>query len=382
MFNYENEEQGEIRRSIQKLAKEQIPRFQNDKFYGTVPRDLFAAFAGLGLTGMSVAETSGGIEVDPVTFALTIEEIAAVDLGAAIFLSVHNMVAGILNRSASAAVKEKWLTKLAAGELLGAFALTEPAAGSDAAAIRCQAVKKDDTYYLSGEKCYITSAGFADLYVVFARTTPGESRDGISCFVVFADDKGLTISPPEKKMGAELSPIASLTFDSVPLPSERLIGDEGNGYRIALSGLAGGRISIASCACGIARSALERAIKHLEERKQFGRALQEFQGLQFMVADMYMQLEAARLLTWQAAHVLQQDPASRDNRLHPSVAKCFATDAAMKITTDAVQLLGGAGYIREYEVERLMRDAKMLQIVEGTNQIQRAVIARELFNKS
>ncbi|NDC38037.1 MAG: hypothetical protein EBZ48_08285 [Proteobacteria bacterium] len=200
----------------------------------------------------------------------------------------------------------------------------------------------------------------------------------MTAFLVEANSPGLTISSAEKKMGCELSPIASLTFDGVTVARSAVLGEIDGGFKVAMGGLAGGRVSIAACANGLSRSALDRATAHLKEREQFGKKLAEFQGLQFMLADMRMKLEAAQLLTWQAAREIDANPTDRRIRLYSSAAKCFATDTAMSITTDAVQLFGGAGYIREYQVERLMRDAKMLQIVEGANQLQRELIAREM----
>jgi alkylation response protein AidB-like acyl-CoA dehydrogenase len=291
------------------------------------------------------------------------------------------MVSGLLNRSANQQQRQELLPKLASGELLAAFALTEPHAGSDAQALTTEAQILADGFKLRGSKCYITSAGFADLFLVFARTT-NDSGSGISAFVVDKSTPGLTIGAPEKKMGAELSPIASLYFEDARIPHSALVGELHSGFKVALSGLAGGRVNIAACANGLSRAAIDAAVAHLKERKQFGKALAEFLGLQFMLADMHQRLQAALLLTERAAEEIdaaKSSPAQKTNtRLMSSVAKCFATDAAMSITTDAVQLLGGAGYIKEYQVERYMRDAKMLQIVEGANQIQRMIIAKEL----
>ncbi len=367
-----------MRESVGKLARKRIPEFQSSQFYNTVPRPLFSALAELGIAGLSVPESFGGIAANARTCAAIMEELAAIDLGPAIFCSVHSMVCGIINRTGSAEIKQEYLPRLASGEYLGAFALTEPSAGSDARNLKTQARADGDFFVLNGSKCYITSAGWADVYVVFARTSPGDGSNGISCFLVDAKTTGLSISQPEKKMGCELSPIASLTFENMRVPRSKLLGELDKGYSTALSGLAGGRVSIASCANGLSRSAIERARVHLGEREQFGSKLIEFQGLQFMLADMYMRYRAAELLTQQAAADIDCGAAAAQVRLSSSSAKCFATDAAMSITTDAVQLLGGAGYIKDYGVERLMRDAKMLQIVEGTNQIQRMLIAREL----
>lgn len=378
MFPKLSAEQIVIRDTVRKAALAEIPYFQNEKFYGTLPRELFARLAQVGLAGISVPEEFSGIAADPLTCALVMEELAAVDLGPAIFVSVHSMVCGIINRLGTQEQRARYLTRMAHGEWLGAFALTEPSAGSDAAALKSEARADGNEYVLNGEKCYITSAGWADVYVIFARTGASSSEPQISAFILDAKTPGLSISPPEHKMGCELSPIASLKFEDVRLSSTQLLGQLHRGYSTALSGLAGGRVSIAACAVGLMRSAIERASAHLKERKQFGKTLAEFQGLQFMLADMYQQYEAARLLTAQAALTIAGNSSAELIRLHTSSAKCFATDAAMRVTTDAAQLLGGAGYIRDYQVERLMREAKMLQIVEGTNQIQRSLIAREV----
>jgi alkylation response protein AidB-like acyl-CoA dehydrogenase len=330
---------------------------------------------------MSIPEEFGGIDASAATTAAVFETMARFDAGPAIFISVHAMVAGLINRCASNDQKHEYLPRLASGELLAAFALTEPHAGSDAQALSTEARTVSGGFSLKGSKCYITSAGFADLYLVFAKTS-ADGHSGISAFLVPSSTAGLTIGKPEKKMGAELSPIASLFFDDAFVPNSCLVGPLHEGFKVALSGLAGGRVNIAACANGLSRAALDAATAHIKERHQFGKPLAEFQGLQFMLADMYQKLQAARLLTEQAANELDAqrrgDTKGINTKLSSSVSKCFATDAAMSITTDAVQLLGGAGYIKEYAVERYMRDAKMLQIVEGANQIQRMIIAREL----
>lgn len=378
MFEFDSSEQKEIRSSVRKLAEREIPRFQGEEFYNSTPRDLFQQFAGLGLTGLSIPEEFGGADASPTTCSLISEEIARVDLGPAIFLSVHLMVCGLIAKFGTAAQKQHYLPGLAKGDLLGAYALSEQGAGSDAASLTCRAEKTQGGFVLNGEKAWITSAGFADVYLVFARTTPEGGKNGISAFLVPCDAAGVSFGKPERKMGCELSPIASVHLSDVKLAAESVLGEINQGYKIALSGLAGGRISIASCANGISRASLDASILHLKDRKQFGQALVSFQGLQFMLADMKMALEASLVLTYRAARLLEQDRESRENRIHPSIAKCFATDTAMRLSTDAVQLLGASGYVKESKVEKLMRDAKMLQIVEGTNQIQRMLIAREV----
>jgi alkylation response protein AidB-like acyl-CoA dehydrogenase len=369
--------------TVEKLSRTEFPKYQNETYYNTVPRELFKALSDVGLAGLSIPEEFGGLDASAKTTAAVFETMARFDAGPAIFVSVHAMVCGLIARCANDTQKNDLLPRLATGELLAAFALTEPHAGSDAQALSTEATKVDGGFRLKGSKIYITSAGFADLYLVFAKTASGEGS-GISAFLVPSSTQGLTVGKPEKKMGAELSPIASLFFDNAFVPDTALLGPLHEGFKVALSGLAGGRVNIAACANGIAISALDIAKQHLKDRHQFGKPLADFQGLQFMVADMFQKLQAARLLTQHAADELDQLRATGsktiNTRLSSSIAKCFATDAAMSITTDAVQLLGGAGYIKEYAVERYMRDAKMLQIVEGANQIQRMIIAREILS--
>jgi alkylation response protein AidB-like acyl-CoA dehydrogenase len=376
----ESEVVSQMRSVVRAFAQREIPPYLNLTSV-QFPRELFHKSAKLGLCGLAIPEEFGGISASAEMSAAVYTELAAVNLGPAIFLSVHNMVCSLITKFGSPEQKSLYLPSLASGEMLAAFALTEPGAGSNASALRSTAVldNSGDMYTLNGEKCWITSAGFADLYLSFARTSGEQGeRKGISAFLVLASDSGLHCATPEVKMGCELSPIASVSFVDCQLPAARGMGTVGEGYAIALGGLASGRINIAACANGLARASIQKAYQFLSERKQFGQLLVEFQGLQFMLADMQMRLEAAELLTINAARTLDRDPESRENRLQPSIAKCFATDAAMQTCTDAVQLLGGAGYVREYEVERFMRDAKMLQIVEGTNQIQRQIIAQEM----
>jgi alkylation response protein AidB-like acyl-CoA dehydrogenase len=367
--------------TVTRLCETEIPKYQSDEFYNTIPRTLFASMCDAGLGGLSIPEEFGGIGATAATSAAVYETISRYDIGPAVFLSVHAMVSGIISRHGSDEQKGTYLPKLASGELLAAFALTEPHAGSDTAAIASEAKVLPDGFSLTGNKCYITSAGFADLYLTFAKTED-DSTSGMSGFIVPASTPGLSWGKPERKMGAELSPIASLFFDNAHLPKNALIGPLHGGRKVALSGLAGGRVNIAACANGLSRAAIEDSIAYMRERHQFGKPLVEFQGLQFMLADMHMKLAASQLLTTKAAEEIDALTSGMNptvnTKLSSSTAKCFATDAAMSITTDAVQLFGGAGYIKDYTVERYMRDAKMLQIVEGANQIQRVIIAREL----
>lgn len=390
MFTNDTDTLNSLRDTVRNVICAAADHLSEAKQSGESPRELFEKLAAHGLSGIAVSEKWGGSAIGSYGAAVVMEELAAVDLGAAIFISVHAMVCRLIERAGNDAQCSALLPRLARGEMLAAFALTEPTAGSDAAALKTRATRVKGGYTLKGEKCYITSAGFADLYLVFALTEDvavpevtapkiaGENAQ-ISAFLLERNLPGLSFGKPEKKMGCERSPIASVYFADVFVPDDRLLGDLGTGYRLALAGLDGGRVNVAACANGLAREALQRALTHLKSREQFGQPLIEFQGLQFMLADMSMRLDAARLLTTRAAEALDAgESAAVDRRRFASAAKCFATDSAMSITTDAVQLLGGAGYIRDYVVERLMRDAKMLQIVEGTNQIQRAIIAREL----
>lgn len=334
-------------------------------------RDDFDAMGTLGLCGMSVSEDCGGSNLTDLDIAAVLFELARVQLGPAVYLSVHAMASRIL---AAQPIHKKLVGELASGTKLGAFCLTEPAAGSDAGSIQTRAEKTTGGYEITGEKIYITSGGVADVYVVFARTG-GPGPSGISAFAVERGASGMSFGRPEKKMGCEGAPICSVHFERCAVAESSLLGAEGEGFRIALSGLNGGRINIAASACGVASRALELATAYLGGREQFGKRLSDFQGLQFLVADLAVALRASILLTRDAATGTEKGQSAS---AAAAMAKCFATDAAMRITTDAVQLFGGAGYLAEYEVERLMRDAKMLQIVEGTNQIQRMLIARAI----
>lgn len=365
--------------TVARICKSEIPKYQNDQFYNSVPRDLFSSFCEAGLGGLIIPEEYGGIGASATTVAAVFETISQYDLGPAIFISVHTMVSGIIARYGSHEQKSDLLPRLASGEILGAFALTEPQAGSDTSALATESAILADGFSLRGSKCYITSAGFADLYLVFAQTK-SDAGAGTSAFLVPKETPGLSIGKPERKMGGELSPIASVFFDDAKIPSSALLGPLHGGMKVALSGLAGGRVNIAACANGLSRAALDDAKSYLKERHQFGKPLAEFQGLQFMLADMHIKLAAAQALTERAAAEIDNQSSTTNVKMSSSAAKCFATDCAMEITTNAVQLFGGAGYIKDYSVERYMRDAKMLQIVEGANQIQRMIISKELLS--
>ena len=339
------------------------------------PAEAIARAGALGLLGITIPEAYGGGGMGHQAFASLVEEVAAVCASTSVIIDVHTSVGmePILNFGTDEQ-KQRWLPRLASGEVLGAFALTEPGAGSDAAGLRTSARRVDDGYVLNGTKIFITNLGHAGTYIVMARTG-GPGASGVSAFVVEAGTAGLSCGQPFDKMGLHGSPTGELTLTDVFVPADHLLGGEGRGFTIAMTALDAGRIGISAQAVGLARGALQDAVAYVRERRQFGRPVAEFQGIQFMLADMATQLEAARVMTYHAAQLCDEGlPFGRE----ASMAKLFATDTAMQVTTDAVQLLGGYGYIEEFPAARRMRDAKACQIYEGTNQVQRVVIARDL----
>lgn len=371
-----SEEQAEIRDIVRRFTEQEIAphaEMWDEQHY--FPRAIYTKMAALGLMGMTTPEEYGGSMLSRLAGALVYEELARGEMATAVGLSVHNMVTGSLARFGNERQRERWVPQLASGDLLGAFSLSEAEAGSDAANLQCQAQRVDDVYVLNGSKMWVTNGGEADLYLVMARTTPGSSAAGISCFVVEKETPGFTFGKTERKMGLHSSPTRELIFNQCEVPGANRVGEEGQGFKIALSSLDGGRINIGAVAVGVAQAAFEVACAYARERKQFGRPIGVFEGIQFLLADMAMKIEAARLLVYEAAYKLDQGQYAG---MYASMAKCFATDAAMEITTNAVQVLGGAGYVRDFPVERYMRDVKVAQIFEGTNQIQRLVIARAL----
>ena len=371
-----DDEQSDIRALARRFTDEHLtPNAGTWDEQSYFPREVYTRMAELGLMGMTTPEAYGGSAQSRLSGALVYEELAKGDMATAVGLSVHNMVTGSLARFGDEDQRRRWVPRLAAGELLGAFSLSESAAGSDAANLQCRAVLKDDVYTLNGTKMWVTNGGEADIYLVMARTMPGRGSTGISCFVVEKATPGLTFGKTERKMGLHSSPTRELIFTDCALPSTQRLGTEGQGFKIALSSLDGGRVNIGAVAVGVAQAAFETATRYARERTQFGQAIGGFQAIQFMLADMAMKIEAARLLVYEAAYKLDQ---GQSTGMHASMAKCFATDMAMEVTTNAVQVLGGAGYVRDYPVERYMRDIKVSQIFEGTNQIQRVVIARSL----
>jgi alkylation response protein AidB-like acyl-CoA dehydrogenase len=371
-----NEEQTDIRDMVRRFAaQEMTPHAEEWDETHHFPREIYTKMAELGLTGMTTPEELGGSMLSRLTGAIVYEELAKGEMATAVGLSVHNMVTGSIARFGNEAQCERWVSKLATGELLGAFSLSEAASGSDAASLQCRAEHSGDTYVLNGTKMWVTNGGEADLYLVMARTKPGKGAPGISCFVIEKGTPGFSFGKTERKMGLHSSPTRELIFEQCVIPLANRIGEEGQGFKIALSSLDGGRINIGAIAVGVAQAAFEVARDYARERQQFGKPIATFQGIQFMLADMAMKIEASRLLVYEAAYKLDE---GQNAGMYASMAKCFATDTAMEVTTNAVQILGGAGYVRDYPVERYMRDVKVSQIFEGTNQIQRMVIARAL----
>jgi len=369
---------------IQKTAREFA---DNELAPGVVERDEKKIFpkeginqmADLGFMGMMVEPKWGGGGMDSISYTIAMEEISRVEASSGVVMSVNNsLVCYLVEKFASDYLKEKYLKPLASGKKLGAFSLSEPQAGSDASNMRTLAKKDGDYYYISGTKNWVTNGINSDYIILFAITEEGIGHKGISCFLLDKEWDGLETGKPENKLGIRASDTCELYFDNVKVPAENLIGDEGEGFKIALATLDGGRIGIASQALGIAQASLNASVAYSNERIQFGKPISKKQGIQFKIADMGMEIEAARLLIRQAAWKKDQ----KQNYGHiASMAKVYASEVAMRASTQCVQIHGGFGYMRESGIERLMRDAKITQIYEGTSEIQRVVIARELLKK-
>ena len=340
------------------------------------PREAIQKMGELGFMGMMVSPKWNGSGMDVISYALAMEEIARVDASASVVMSVNNsLVCYLLEKFGDDFQKEKYLKPLASGKKIGAYSLSEPQSGSDASNMRTVAKKDGDHYIVSGTKNWVTSGINSDIVMLFAMTETGGGHKGISCFIVEKGWDGFEAGKPEDKLGIRASDTSELYFDNVRIPAENLVGDEGVGFKIALTTLDGGRIGIASQALGIAQASLDASISYSKERVQFGKPISANQGIQFKLADMAMSIETARLLIHKAAWAKQN---GLDYGHLASMAKVYASEAAMKASTDCVQIHGGYGYIRETGVERLMRDAKITQIYEGTSEIQRLVIARAL----
>ncbi|MFJ4921782.1 acyl-CoA dehydrogenase family protein [Streptomyces sp. NPDC088725] len=354
--------------------REIIPAAAEEEDAGHFPRALFSVLSRSGLLGLPYDSAHGGGDQPYEVYLQVLEELASARLTVGLGVSVHSLACHALAGYGTKQQRTDHLPAMLGGELLGAYCLSEPASGSDAASLRTRAVRDGDDWIITGTKSWITHGGIADFCTVLARTGVEGAR-GITAFLVPGDAEGLSAAAPEKKMGMKGSPTAQLHFDGVRVADARRIGDEGQGFAIALSALDSGRLGIAACAVGLAQAALDEAVRYATDRQQFGRPIADFQGLRFLLADMATRVAAGRALYLSAARLRDAGlPFSQQ----AAMAKLFCTDAAMGVTTDAVQVLGGYGYTADFPVERYMREAKVLQIVEGTNQIQRMVIARHL----
>jgi alkylation response protein AidB-like acyl-CoA dehydrogenase len=373
----ETDEATDLLRLVRELATaELLPRAAEAEETGTFPREVFTLLGRTGLLGLPYPEEHGGGGQPYEVYLQVLEEIGAVWSSVGVGVSVHALSCFGLAQYGTDEQRSRWLPDMLGGELLGAYCLSEAHAGSDPAAMRTSARRDGDEYVLRGAKAWTTHGGHADFYKVMARTSgePGDAA-GISCFLVPADTDGLSADAPERKMGLTGSATATMRFDDVRVPVERRLGEEGDGLRIALAGLDSGRLGIAAVATGLAQGALDHAVAYAKERETFGRPIIDHQGLAFVLADMEAAVQSARATYLHAARLRDAGlPFSRE----ASVAKMVCTDQAMKVTTDAVQVLGGYGYTRDFPVERFMREAKVMQIFEGTNQIQRMVISRSL----
>jgi len=369
-----NEEQVLLRDTVRRFAAEVVaPRAKAIDASGEFPLDFFRQAGELGLAGVYVPEEHGGAGMDMVAYTVVIEEISKVCASSGVILSVNNsLVCDPLLRYADEAQKREFLAPLAAGRKLGCFALTEPEAGSDAAALRTTARRDGDAYVLDGGKVFITNGLHADLAIVFASTDPEKKHRGISAFIVPTDTPGFSRGHHEYKLGVQASGTTQLFFEGLRIPVANRLGAEGEGFKIAMSTLDGGRIGISAQAVGIAQGAFEAALKYAKERRQFGRAIADFQAIQFYLADMAMEIDAARLLTYKAAW-------AKENRkrysLEAAQAKLFSSEMAQHVTSKALQIHGGYGYTRDYDVERFFRDARITEIYEGTSEIQKMVIS-------
>jgi len=372
-----SEEQELIKETARSFAKNELAPGAIERDEKKIwPKEAIKKMAQLGFMGMMVNQKWGGEGMDAVSYAIAMEEIARVDASASVVMSVNNsLVCYLLEKYGSDFIKEKYLTKLSKGEKIGAFSLSEPQSGSDASNMLTTAIKKEEYYILNGTKNWVTNGSNSDYVIVFAMTKKAIGHKGISCFLVEKQYTGFDIGKPEDKLGIRSSDTTELYFDNVKVPIKNIIGVEGQGFRIALSTLDGGRIGIASQAIGIAQVSLDHSIAYSKERKQFGKPISANQSIQNKLANMYIEIESARLLIHKAAWLKDQN---EDYGYYASMAKVYASEVAMRASTDCVQIHGGYGYIKETGVERLMRDAKITQIYEGTSEIQRLVIARHL----
>jgi alkylation response protein AidB-like acyl-CoA dehydrogenase len=374
------DEQHELRATFRRFAEQEIaPHAAEADERAEYPWKSFAAYRDLGFVRLAYPEAFGGDGADSVAFALLIEEVARVCGSSSLFVIISKLAMTPVLMFGSDDLKERYVPRIASGEFQASYCLSEPDAGSDVASMSTRATRDGDQYVLRGTKAWITNAGVSDAYVVFAKTDPERGHRGISAFVVERDTPGFSVGEPELKMGMRGSPTCEIYFDDARIPAANRIGDDDAGFGYAMGALDSSRPLIGAQALGLAQGALDAATQYVTERQQFGQRVADFQGVQFLLADMATQVEAARLLVYEACALLDAgDP--RVSKI-ASMAKLFASDTAMRVTTDAVQLFGGAGYTRRYPVERMMRDAKVTQIYEGTNQVQRVVVARSILDE-
>jgi alkylation response protein AidB-like acyl-CoA dehydrogenase len=373
-----NDAQKEFREALRQMCEERIaPHASQVDADAAFPWDGFKACVEMELPALGLPAEYGGAGADHVTQAIMVEELARVCASTSVTMLISKLGMIPLMNWGSEELRRRYIPRVASGEAQASYCLSEADAGSDVAAMRCRAVRDGDHYVLSGSKYWITNAGVSDTYTVFAKTDPEAGHRGISCFLVEAD-WGVKVSKLEHKMGLRGSPTGEIVLDDVRVPVVNRVGAEGQGFTIAMHTLDRSRPTIGAQAVGIAQGAIDHALRYMRERQAFGQAIAEFQGLRFMVADMAMRTEAARALVYRACGLIDLGDPDGDLTMTGAMAKCIASDAAMAVTTDAVQLLGGYGYTTDFPVERLMRDAKITQIYEGTNQIQRVVIAKRL----
>ncbi len=369
-----------IRDAIREISTDLIaPHASEVDETSTFPHAAYDALSASGFHAPHIPEEYGGAGADALATCIVIEEVARACASSSLIPAVNKLGTMPVMLAASEEIKSKYLPRVASGEALFAYALSEREAGSDTASMRCRATRDGDDWILSGQKSWISNAGVAEYYTVLAVTDPdGKRGSNVSAFVVEKSDPGFTFGEPERKMGIKGSPTRELRFDAARIPGDRIIGEPGTGLKLALRTLDHTRITIGAQAVGIAQGALDFSLGYVKERQQFGKRVADFQGIQFMLADMAMELEAARQLMYVAAAKSERNDA--DLAFFGAAAKCYASDVAMRVTTDAVQLLGGYGYTKDFPVERMMRDAKITQIYEGTNQVQRIVMARHLLS--
>jgi alkylation response protein AidB-like acyl-CoA dehydrogenase len=378
MFSLSDEHRA-IREAVRAVCDAKVaPNAAEADENATFPKASYDALVASDFSAPHVPEAYGGAGADALATCIVIEEVARACMSSSLIPGGNKLGSMALLLDGSEELKQKYLTRLARGEALWAYCLSEPDAGSDAASMKTRAVRDGDDFVIDGVKRWITNAGEAELYTVFAVTDPEKRSKGITAFVVEKSDEGVSFGAPERKLGIKGSPTREVYFDKVRIPADRMIGAEGGGFGLAMRVLDHTRVTIAAQAVGVAQGALDYALGYAKERQQFGKSIAEFQGLQFMLADMGMKVEAARQLTYAAAG--RSERGDDDLTFFGAAAKCFASDVAMEVTINAVQVLGGYGYTKDYPVERMMRDAKITQIYEGTNQVQRIVMARQLLN--